>query len=66
MGDISPTRFFLVYTIGTALSIVVFLHADKRGNRHATAWGIATFLFAGVVFPLYFWRHWRSRRRGRR
>lgn len=44
--------------------MAVFAHATRHGNRHATAWGIATFLFAGVAIPLYFLRYWLARRRG--
>ena len=46
-----------------AASLAVFAHADRHGNKHATAWGIATFLAAGIAVPLYFIRYWlRSRR----
>ena len=44
--------------------MAVFAHADRHGNKHATAWGIATFLALGIAVPLYFIRHWlRTRRR---
>ena len=42
----------------------VFAHASRHGSRHATAWGVAAFLLAGVAVPVYFIRHWaRGRRR---
>ncbi len=44
--------------------MAVFAHANKRGNRHATAWGIGAFLLAGVFVPLYFLRFWLRNRRG--
>jgi hypothetical protein len=56
-------EFLIVTALAAAASLAVFAHADRHGNRHATAWGIATFLAAGIVVPLYFIRYWlRSRR----
>ena len=39
--------------IAAALSCAVFWHANKHGSRHATLWGVAVFLFAGVAIPVY-------------
>jgi hypothetical protein len=33
--------------------MAVFWHASKNTVRHATAWGVATFLFAGIILPVY-------------
>jgi hypothetical protein len=41
----------------------VFLHADRNGSRHATAWGIGVFLFLAIVLPIYV-LHARRARRG--
>ena len=57
-------EFLIVTALAAAASLAVFAHADRHGNKHATAWGIATFLAAGVAVPLYFIRYWlRTRRR---
>jgi hypothetical protein len=57
-------QFLAVVSISAAGSLAVFAHADRRGNKHATAWGVATFLALGVAVPLYFIRYWlRTRRR---
>jgi hypothetical protein len=62
--ELSFGQFLVVLVISAAVSMAVFAHADRRGNRHATAWGIATFLALGVAVPLYFIRYWlRTRRR---
>jgi hypothetical protein len=62
--ELSFGQFLLVLVISAAMSMVVFAHADKHGNKHATAWGIATFLALGIAVPLYFIRYWlRTRRR---
>ena len=51
-------------TLAALLAMAVFAHASRHGSRHATAWGVATFLFAGIVVPVYFVRY--LLRRGRR
>jgi hypothetical protein len=57
-------EFLIVTALAAAASLAVFAHADRHGNRHATAWGIATFLALGIAVPLYFIRYWlRTRRR---
>jgi hypothetical protein len=62
--ELSFGQFLLVLVVSAAASMVVFAHADRHGNRHATAWGIATFLALGIAVPLYFIRYWlRTRRR---
>ena len=64
MYELSFGQFLLVLVTSAAMSMVVFAHADKHGNKHATAWGIATFLALGIAVPLYFIRYWlRTRRR---
>ncbi len=64
LGDPGAATFFLALAFAAGLSMAVFAHADKRGNRHATAWGIAVFLFAGLAVPLYFLRLWLRKRAG--
>jgi len=51
-------EFFLAVVIDAVLATLIFRHADKRGNRHATAWGVFTFLAAGLAIPVYFIRYW--------
>jgi len=55
--------FLLAVALAAAASMAVFAHASKHGDRHATAWGIATFLALGIVVPLYFLRFWLRHRR---
>ncbi|HKI21998.1 MAG TPA: hypothetical protein VKA24_01120 [Gaiellaceae bacterium] len=65
MYRLSFGEFVIVTALAAAASLAVFAHADRHGNRHATAWGIATFLAAGIVVPLYFIRYWLRARRQR-
>lgn len=55
--------FLIAVAVAAALSTGVFAHANKRGNRRATAWGVATFLAAGIAIPVYFARYWLRQRR---
>jgi len=54
--------FVIAVAIAAVLAMLVFRHADRRGNRHATAWGVFTFLAAGIAIPIYFIRYWTRRR----
>jgi hypothetical protein len=64
LGNVSPGAFIISVAIAAACSMGVFWHASKNGSRHATAWGIATFLFAGLTLPVYV-IHYFVTRRGR-
>jgi hypothetical protein len=65
LGNISPGAFIISVAVAAALSMAVFAHANKRGDKHATLWGIATFLFAGLAIPVYLIRYWVTRNRRR-
>jgi hypothetical protein len=52
-----PAGFLVAVAVDAGLSLLVFRHADRHGSHHPTAWGIFTFLFAGLVIPFYFLRH---------
>jgi hypothetical protein len=50
---LSTQAFLLAWAIDTTAAILVFLHANKRGSRHATAWGVGVFLALGFALPAY-------------
>lgn len=54
--------FLLAVALAAAVSMAVYAHAERHGSKHPTAWGIAAFLMAGVVVPVYFLRYWLRRR----
>jgi lipopolysaccharide export LptBFGC system permease protein LptF len=62
----SPARFLLTLAISIGLALLVFHHANTHGSKHATAWGILTFLAAPIVAAIYFIRYWLSSRQQRR
>jgi hypothetical protein len=63
LQDLSFGEFLFVVAVAAAASMAVFAHASRSGNKHATAWGVATFLLAAVAVPLYFLNYWLKKRR---
>jgi hypothetical protein len=57
------------FVVGLAISIcsavLVFAHAERHGNRHPTAWGVAAFVFALAGVLVYFGRYMLTQRRAR-
>ena len=49
----TPVTFLVAWTLATAAAILVFLHANKHGSRHASAWGISVFFAFAIALPLY-------------
>jgi hypothetical protein len=60
------TEFLIAVAIDAGLATLIFRHAYRRQNRHATAWGVFTFLAAGLAIPLYFITYWIRTRRANR
>lgn len=56
-------QFFVVVLLAAGISTWVYWHASKHGSRHATAWGVATFLAVGLVLPVYLIHSFATRRR---
>jgi drug/metabolite transporter (DMT)-like permease len=55
--------FLIAVVLAAGLAMLIFRHADKHGSRHATAWGIFTFLAALITIPLYFLNYWLGKTR---
>ena len=64
-AQLSMSVFLFGWALAATAAIAVFLHVDRNGGRHATAWGIGVFLFLGLFLPLYVihYRRNRSKRR---
>ena len=61
--ELTAPQFLLAWALAGAAAVVVFLHADRRGVGHATAWGIGVFLFLGLFLPLYVIHYRRQKRK---
>jgi drug/metabolite transporter (DMT)-like permease len=62
LGDPSPVNFAIAVILAAGLAMLIFRHADRHGNRHATAWGVFTFLAALIAIPLYLLNYWIGKR----
>ncbi len=65
-AQLSTSAFLVAWTIAAGTSVAVFLHANRHGGRHATAWGVGVFLFLGLILPIYVLHYRRTRGSGRR
>jgi hypothetical protein len=52
-AELTTGQIVFGWAVATLAAAGVFTHASKRGDKHATAWGIGTFLFLIVVLPAY-------------
>jgi hypothetical protein len=66
LAVLSTPAFLLAWALATTAAILVFVHANKRGSRHATAWGICVFLALAFALPAYLVHNRRHKPSGRR
>jgi hypothetical protein len=64
--QLTMAEFLVAWALAGGVSIGVFLHANRHGVAHATAWASGVFLFLGLVLPLYIFRYRRRDKSGRR
>jgi membrane protein implicated in regulation of membrane protease activity len=62
--ELTTPEFLLAWAVAGGAGIAVFLHANRHGVRHATAWGAGVFLFLALALPLYV-IHYRRQRSSR-
>jgi hypothetical protein len=62
LEDLSFGELLVGIALASAASMAIFSHATRHGSKHATAWGVATFLAAAIAVPLYFLNYWLKRR----
>jgi len=53
MGHPTNAEFLIAFVIAAVAGALVFLHADRHGIKHPTAWACFTFLFLAVGLPAY-------------
>jgi hypothetical protein len=61
LANLSTAHIVFSWAVATLAAVGVFTHANKHGNKHATAWGIGTFLVLPVVLPAYVIYSWRKK-----
>ena len=52
-ASLTTSTFLTAWALDTTAAILIFLHANKRGSRHATAWGISVFFALAIAVPIY-------------
>jgi hypothetical protein len=50
---LTTPAFLTAWALDATAAILIFLHANRRGSRHATAWGISVFFALAVAVPIY-------------
>ena len=63
IARVSPGQFVLYVVLAAVLSTWVYWHANRHGSRHATAWGVLTFIAPGPLVLVYFIHYFLTRRR---
>ena len=63
--ELTTPEFLVAWALAGAAGIAVFLHANRHGVRHATAWGAGVFLALAIALPLYV-IHYRRQKGARR
>jgi hypothetical protein len=59
---LSNTQFLVGFALAAVIGAAVWIHADRHGSKHPTAWGICVVLFLGIALPVYVIHVHRSRR----
>ena len=63
--QLTTGQFLVAWALAGGASVAVFLHANRKGVPHATAWGVGVFLVLGLALPLYVISYLRRKRSGR-
>ena len=63
--DLTLGQLLIAWALAAAAAIAVYLHANRHGVRHATAWGAGVFLALAIALPLYV-IHYRRQKSARR
>ena len=59
--DVTTSQFLFAWVLAGGAAIGVFLHANRHGVRHPTAWGAGVFLVLAIALPLYVIHYRRQR-----
>ena len=62
MGQASTAEFLIAFALAAIAGGAVWIHADRHGSRHPTAWAISVVLFLAIALPIYALHVRRSRR----
>ena len=52
-ATVTTPTFLIAWAIDTTAATLIYLHANRRGSHHATAWGLSVFFALAVALPIY-------------
>jgi hypothetical protein len=52
-GHPTNAQFLVAFAIDAVVGAAVWVHADRNGIRHQTAWAIFVVLFLLIALPVY-------------
>jgi hypothetical protein len=58
----SNAEFLVAFAVAAVAGGAVWIHADRHGSRHPTAWAISVVLFLAIALPIYLVHARRTRR----
>lgn len=53
MVGYSNVQLALAFALASVVGGAVWIHADRNGSRHPTAWAMAVVLLLGIALPVY-------------
>ena len=64
MGHPSNAQFLVAFALDAIVGAAVWIHADRNGIRHQTAWALFVVFFLAIALPIYVIYVRRRRRAG--
>jgi membrane protein implicated in regulation of membrane protease activity len=59
--ELTTPEFLVAWALAGGAAVAVYLHANRHGVRHPTAWGAGVFLALAIALPLYVIHYLRQR-----
>ncbi len=64
MVPFSSPQFLVGLAIAAVVGGAVWIHADRNGSKHPTAWAMSVTFFLAIALPVYLIRNRLRKKRG--
>ena len=65
MVRFNSPQFLFGFAIAAVVGGAVWIHADRNGSKHPTAWALSVTFFLAIALPVYLIRNrWLRRKKG--
>lgn len=65
MAHVSTAQFLFGFAVAAVIGGAVWIHADRHGSKHPTAWALSVTFFLAIALPVYLIRtRWLRRKKG--